>query len=98
MGLGTGRPWPRLGTGETLLLGDSEGCVGFGRAQAFRASSGCPHTDQVCPQMLETQRVLGVLRSSIPRPPSQPLANQAGERQEVECHVTGSKSALLLGE
>lgn len=92
MGLGAGRPWPRFSTGETLLLGDSEGC------EAFRASSGCPHTDQVCPQMLGTQRVLGVLRSSIPSPPSQPLANQAAERQEVECYVTGSKSALLLGE
>ena len=77
MGLGAGRLWPRFGTGETCLVGDSEGCVGFGGPQAFRANSGCPHTDQ----MLGTQRVLGpqVLYPQVPKPASsQPGRRKAG--------------------
>lgn len=85
---GTGGDWPG---------GDGQGLSGFGEAQAFQASRDVFTRTVGAPVTGDAEGSVAPW-SSCPAPPSQPLASQAGERQEAERHVTGSKWPVLLGE
>lgn len=85
------------GPGDICLVGEGGGtCESPGSPGFPGLAVGVPAQP---PPTLETQGVLGAPWLSFPPPPpSQPSSSRAGERQEAEGRLTGSRSPLRLRE